>query len=54
MDVSTLKATEAVEPVPEYITVTYVAIVPDVVLLPIVLANEHSENEHEVLGKLKN
>ena len=53
VDVSIVKMTVAVEPVPEYNAVTCEEIVPDDVLVPIALTIEQLENEHEVLGILK-
>ena len=49
MDVIIVKSTVAFAPV--YVAVTSVAIV---LLSPITFTNKHSENEHELLGMLKN
>ncbi len=48
-----MKVTVAVEPDPEYAAVTFVLIVPYVVLVPIALTNEQLENPHDGLGILK-
>ena len=53
VDVSIVKMTVAVKPVPEYEAVTCEEMVPYVVLVPIALTIEQFENEHEVSGILK-